>query len=361
MKKRNIWKMIVSSLLVLAPIAFGAIVWNKIPEQVAIHWGVDGVADGFGSRFTAVVLLPVILLAVHWLCILLTLWDNKKRNQSEKVIGIMYWIMPAISLYTAAITYAMIFGMQIDVLAYTAVIVGVLLAVTGNYMPKTTRNRTMGIKLKWTLASDENWNYTHRLAGKVWMICGIAMTPLAFLPVNIAIVVMFVLLFAAMIIPVIASYVYYRKQLREGALDSQARSFGKDKRGAIVGIVLPIVIVFAVCVLMVTGNIEMHYGEDRVEIEMTYHGDVAIAYDNIEKIEYREDFAAGSRVMGFGSPRLSTGTFQNEEFGNYTRYTYTGCKAAVILTVDGKKVAVNGRTVADTVAIYETLTERTAN
>ncbi len=357
MKKRNVWKLIVSSLLILAPIVFGVIVWNKIPEQVAIHWGVDGVADGFGSRFMAVVVLPVLLLVLHWLGIIFTLWDNRKTNQSEKVMGIMYWIMPAISLYTSAVTYAAIFGMQFDMLAFTTAVIGVLLAVVGNYMPKCTRNRTMGIKIKWTLASDENWNYTHRLAGKVWMICGIAMTPLSFLPMRLALAGMFILLLVAMLIPVIASYVYYKKQQREGTLDGEVPAF-KKKSGVIKGVVLPTLIVLFVCAFMVTGNITVHYGEDRVEIEATYHSDAAIAYDDIEAIEYREDFVAGTRVMGYGSPRLSMGVFQNEEFGDYTRYAYTRCKAAVVLTVDGKRVVVNGKNAEETMAIYDALTER---
>ncbi len=358
MKKRNIWKLIVGSVLILLPIVFGVIVWNKIPEQVAIHWGVDGVADGFGDRFVAVVLLPVILLALHWLCIIFTLWDNKKTNQSEKVMGIMYWIMPAISLYVSALMYAAIFGMDFDMMAFTTVIVGVLLALVGNYMPKCRQNRTMGIKIKWTLASEENWNYTHRLAGKVWVIGGIAMTPLAFLPIRFAMAGMFVLLLVAMAIPLIASYVYYKKQLREGTLAKEALAPQKGKGGVMVSVIVPSAILVFVCIIMFTGNITMQYGEDRLEIEMTYYNDATIVYSEIEAIEYREDFSAGSRTMGFGSPRLSLGAFQNEEFGNYTRYAYKGCDAAVVLTVNGKKVVVSGKNAEETRAIYDELLER---
>ena len=358
MKKRNVWKMIVSSVLVLLPILFGLIVWNKIPEQVAIHWGLDGVADGFGGRFMAVVVLPAILFALHWLCIFFTRWDNKKTEQSEKVLGIMYWIVPAISLYASGLMYGAIFGMDFDMLAFTTVIVGVLLALVGNYMPKCKRNRTMGIKLKWTLESEENWNYTHRLAGKVWVIMGIAMTPLVFFPMRVAIVGMFVLLLVAMIIPMIASYVYYRKQLREGTLQEQVRVSKKGKAIKASRIVAPVLILAVVCIILVTGNITTHYGEDRLEIKMTYYNDASIAYSEIEAVEYREDFAKGARSMGYGSPRLSMGAFRNEEFGNYTLYAYTQCDAAVVLTVDGKRVVINGRNAEETMAIYEALTER---
>ena len=358
MKKRNVWKMIVSSALVLLPILFGVIVWNKIPEQVAIHWGLDGVADGFGGRFVAVVVLPAILFVLHWLCIFFTRWDNKKTEQSEKVLGIMYWIVPAISLYASGLMYAAIFGMDFDMLAFTTVIVGVLLALVGNYMPKCKRNRTMGIKLKWTLESEENWNYTHRLAGKVWVIAGVAMTPLVFFPMRVAIAGMFVLLFVAMAVPMIASYVYYKKQLREGTLPEQVHAPQKRKVGKVTGIVMPVLILVVVGVILFTGDITLHYGEECAEIEMTYYNDASIAYSEIEAVEYRDDFAKGTRAMGYGSPRLSMGAFRNEEFGNYTLYAYTQCDAAVVLTVNGKRVVINGRNAEETMAIYEALTER---
>ncbi len=358
MKKCNVWKMLVSSLLIVVPIVFGIVVWNKIPEQVAIHWGVDGVADGFGSRFVAVVLLPVILLVIHWLCIFATLWDNKKTRQSKKVLGMMYWIVPGISLYVSTLMYAAIFGMNFDMVAFTVVIVGVLLAVVGNYMPKCTRNRTLGIKLKWTLASDENWNYTHRLAGKTWMICGIAMTPLVFLPMEFSIAGMFILLLVAMTIPVVASYVYYRKQLREGMLKENVYVVEKKKSSTIASAILLPLVAVVVCVMLFTGNVTTHYGEDSLEIKATYHGDATIAYSDIEDIEYREEFSKGSRMMGYGSPKLSLGAFNNSEFDNYTLYSYTKCDAVVVLTVRGKKIVVNGKSAEETKAIYEALTER---
>ena len=358
MKKRNIWKMIVGSLVIVAPILFGVITWNKLPEQVAIHWGLDGVVDGFGSRFVAVVLLPAILLALHWFCLLFTRWDNRNNAQNEKVMGILYWIVPGISLYVSALMYAAIFGVHFDMVAFTTVLVGAALVAVGNYMPKCTRNRTMGIKLKWTLASDENWNYTHRLAGKVWVIAGVAMLPLVFLPMRLAIAGMFILLLVAMAIPVVASYVYYTKQLREGTLKESA-FVAEKKKGNIVtsAILLPVILVL-VCVMLFTGNVTTHYGEDRLEIKATYHSDAAIAYSEIEDIEYREEFAKGSRMMGYGSPRLSLGAFNNSEFENYTLYSYTNCDAAVVLTVRGKKIVVNGKNPEETKAIYEELTER---
>ena len=62
--------------------------------------------------------------------------------------------------------------------------------------------------------------------------------------------------------------------------------------------------------------------------------------------------------MGFGSVRLSTGTFQNDEFGRYTLYAYTGGEGAVVLKRDGKILVIVGKTAEDTQAIYDTLSAK---
>ena len=47
-------------------------------------------------------------------------------------------------------------------------------------MPKCRQNYTMGIKLPWTLADEDNWNRTHRMAGYVWTAGGILMLIVGF-------------------------------------------------------------------------------------------------------------------------------------------------------------------------------------
>lgn len=52
-------------------------------------------------------------------------------------------------------------------------IIGVMFIWLGNYMPKLKQNYTIGIKVPWTLNSEENWNMTHRMAGKVYVVAGV--------------------------------------------------------------------------------------------------------------------------------------------------------------------------------------------
>ena len=102
----------------------------------------------------------------------------------------------------------------------------------------------------------------------------------------------------------------------------------------------------------------MEYGKDSFTIKATYWSDEEISYDDIEEIEYRTGGAVGSRVGGFGSPRLQMGNFNNSEFGNYTRYTYTNCTQSVIVTVKGEKVVISGKDEESTREIYEELLKK---
>ena len=72
MIKNNKLKLILSSTITLSPILFGIIFWDKLPDYIATHWGVSGVADGYSSKAFTVFLLPIIFLALFWLCVFIT-------------------------------------------------------------------------------------------------------------------------------------------------------------------------------------------------------------------------------------------------------------------------------------------------
>ena len=84
MLKRNKGILIISSILILLPMLFGLIVWDKLPESMPIHWGADGKADGFSSPLVAVILLPLLLLALHWIGLWITAKDNGKMTRAKK-------------------------------------------------------------------------------------------------------------------------------------------------------------------------------------------------------------------------------------------------------------------------------------
>ena len=173
MIKKN-WKvLLITSVVILLPILVGLFLWNQLPEQIPSHWNAAGEIDGWSSKGFTVFGMPLILLAGQWLCILGTGADPKKKNHSEKVLHLVLWIIPVISVLLHTIVYAVAMGKNVRVEVVMPVFMGLVFAVIGNYLPKCKQNYTIGIKIPWTLNSEENWNKTHRFAGWLWMACGV--------------------------------------------------------------------------------------------------------------------------------------------------------------------------------------------
>ena len=175
MLKANRKTLIITSIVTILPVLIGIICWNRLPDVMATHFGTNNEANGFSSKVFAVFGLPLVLLAVLWVGAFVTAHDPKRQNISPKMFSLMLWIAPAISLVAAATVYPVNLGYELDITFISELLLGLMFTIIGNYLPKARQNYTIGIKIPWTLANEENWNRTHRLAGYLWMICGILM------------------------------------------------------------------------------------------------------------------------------------------------------------------------------------------
>ena len=346
--------LILTSLLTLLPIPVGLLLWNRFPETMAIHWGVTGQADGFASVPFAVFVPPVIMLAVQWLCILATALDKGNKNRNQKLQTIVLWVIPLICNLSCCGMYALALGWEFSPVAWTMIPMGILFAVIGNYMPKTRMNSTMGIKIYWTYTSEENWNATHRFAGKVWMIGGIVLALCALLSNAWAVTAMLVAFLVLILLPIVYSWRFYKKELAEGKeLNLQCK--GMSKRSRQITAISTILLTVLLCVILFGGDIHYDFQEDVLIVDSNMYTDYVLRYEKIDDLEFREGNVPGLRVGGFGSFRLLLGFFENEEFGTYTRYTYYNPEACVVVTSGEKKIVLSGETRAETENLYQNL------
>lgn len=212
MIKKNKWKLAITSIVTLLPILAGLILWSRLPEKVPIHFGKNGVADGWSSKQFAVFALPVFLLLVHWVVVFFTMLDPKAKNINGKVFGIVLWACPVVSLFGAMATYTYALGYNVNVELIAFVFIGALFIVIGNYLPKCKQNYTVGIKIPWTLNDEGNWNHTHRFAGWVWVAGGIIVMLTSFFRQYLVFLVVTALI---VLIPVVYSYIYFRKHNKD--------------------------------------------------------------------------------------------------------------------------------------------------
>ncbi len=353
--KDNLKKILISCLLTLAPVFVGLILWNKLPDTMNIHWGADGVADGTGSKAFVVFLVPVILTVLNAICFLVTPLDKSNRMQNPKAMGIVFWIIPLLSWAVNCFIYSISLGKTWSVELVFPLLFGGLFLIIGNVMPKVTQNKTLGIKLFWTIYNEENWNKTHRLAGKLWVIGGVLCLLAAFLPTKVMFATVLIITFAMILAPVLYSYSIYKKHKEAGVFYEIP---AKEKKQSLFAIIPAIVILGLAGLLMCTGEIAVTCQDNAICITADYHEDLTVPFDTITEITYRENFDQGMRVYGFGSARLSMGTFQNDEFGNFTLYSYTGCDAAIVIKCGEKVLVLNAPTTDQTQTLYETLLEK---
>jgi len=179
MQKRTAF--ILSGILCLLPIVLGLALYEDLPAQLAVHWNVQGVPDRYAAKAVTVFGLPLLFFALN----ALVRAAVARNPQPERIPAAMrllaLGLCPLLSLLLVPVTLFIGMGKNIPIVPLVAVLLGLIFCVSGNYLPKSRRNSLSGIKLPWTLRSDENWNKTHRLAGYLWVLGGIAIICGAFL------------------------------------------------------------------------------------------------------------------------------------------------------------------------------------
>lgn len=216
MKKRNIMA-VVTVLVTLCPIVIGLFLWNKLPDQVPTHWGISGQIDGWSSKKSTVFAMPFIMTCGQIIMLAAIYADPRKKNIHKKPMTVGLWIIPVLSLVLNSAVYAIALGIKISMTIIIVFVLALLWIILGNYMPKLQQNYTIGIKVSWALNSEENWNRTHRMAGKVFVAAGIGLLLEGVLLLrgiigeNVSYYLMIAVILISVIVPTGYSYLLFRK------------------------------------------------------------------------------------------------------------------------------------------------------
>ena len=173
-----------SILLILSAVIASFYFYANFPEQVPIHWNAAGEPDNYGSRALGAFLFPAIIIGMYVMFLFLPLIDPKKQryDQFKKV----YHIFKTILLFVFTVIYFIAsfnaLGFFVPIEIWIPVLIGLLFIVLGNYMSKIKPNWFVGIKTPWTLSSEEVWNKTHRVGGKVFIASGFLFLITPFIP-----------------------------------------------------------------------------------------------------------------------------------------------------------------------------------
>ena len=196
---------------VLASLAVSTLMWGtsawacvQLPSDRSfpVHWGLTGTADRYGGKFEALVLLPLITLAIVGLFLVLPRLEPRRLHlEQSSAAYTTVWIGVVVllgGLHGAILLSAFGIILEAGVLIMTGV--GCLMILVGLALPHVQSNFMFGIRTPWTLTSERSWQQTHRLGAWLFaalgvdlIVAGLAGSPLLmlWLPVTGVIVLVF--------------------------------------------------------------------------------------------------------------------------------------------------------------------------
>ncbi len=206
----------VSTVALAATAFFTVAAFATLPADavLAIHWNIDGVADGFAGR-EALLIVPVVTALVGGLLVLAVRYDPRRANiaRSADALGI---VVVALSLLVAVVQSAIInsgFGEAARLDRAVPIVAGSLFAILGYAMPNIRQNYTIGVRLPWTIESEAAWDAAHRFVGGIWILVGAATALLGLLALSEAAILTLLIGLALSIVGTL--YVAYRVWSRE--------------------------------------------------------------------------------------------------------------------------------------------------
>jgi len=200
----------------VAGLAAAVSVWAypRLPETVVTHWNLRGVPDGYSSRFWAVAVMPIIMLAMTGLFSVLPKMDPRRENYAKFLDS--YWLIANAILVFMGVAHVLILanglGYTVQVDRLLPLGVGLLFAFLGNYLTRIEPNWFIGIRTPWTLSSETVWRKTHRTGGWLFVIGGIVIAAGAFAPRSAFMPLFVCTIVVVALIPVVQSYVLWKRE-----------------------------------------------------------------------------------------------------------------------------------------------------
>lgn len=206
MKKQNITSTVIvtSVMLIVAIVSL-----FYLPSEIAVQWNENGVS-GTASKF-----LVLIFPALNVVFIVLS--NQKSKEDTGKFNFISLFVTLVLFAGQSIITLNALGRIDMLSLNYgllqtvALLVVGLVICVCGNHIPKFAQNYYCGVKSAFVYSNSDLWTKTQRFAGKVWFISGLAIMLLSFVQWKGMAFLVLAIILVVIIVPRIYSRLHYLK------------------------------------------------------------------------------------------------------------------------------------------------------
>jgi uncharacterized membrane protein len=208
--------------LAVALLAFALAAWYypSLPDPVPTHWNIAGEVDGWTAKPMGVWIFPLITLGLAVVMLVLPAISPRgfRLDAARRSYDIVLFLLVGFMVVVEAFSYRAALSGGSSITQAIPVMLGLLLIGLGNYLGKFPKNFFVGIRTPWTLASDQVWNRTHRLAGFLFMAAGVLVILSGFF--NTPSWVFVSAIVTAAVVPAVYSLLLYRRLHGFGATDN---------------------------------------------------------------------------------------------------------------------------------------------
>lgn len=197
--------------LILISFAIAAYFYPWMPARMAFHWNIHGDADGYMPKALALFLMPGISLVLFGLFLVIPRIDPLRENikKFKDYFDMFIAVIILFLFYLYLLTILWNLGARFNMGQMLMPAFGLLIYCCGILLQNTKRNWFIGIRTPWTLSSEEVWEKTHMLGGRLFKIAGVLAFLGVFLP-QYALYFVLVPLLSFTVFLLVYSYVKYR-------------------------------------------------------------------------------------------------------------------------------------------------------
>jgi uncharacterized membrane protein len=214
--KNNSYNLIIALVLLAIPFGYAAYLYPNLPTTIPTHFNINGEADDWGEK-SAIFLGPGIMAGVGLFTFFLMSniknFDPKRFKTEDDGMFKKFalFMVGFLSMLGMIITYSAT-NQTGNITKILLPFIGFAFSLMGWFMPKLHQNYFAGFKLPWTLENVDNWNETHKVAGKIWFYGGIVQAIATLVLSNAPALIVFLgIVIIMVVVPTVFSYRMFKK------------------------------------------------------------------------------------------------------------------------------------------------------
>lgn len=190
--KREILPVVLLLVMVVAAVHY----YPSLPNPVPSHFGANGEPNGWMSKPVYLTFNLGQFMILYLLLTFLPFIDPLKKKVAPR-FKVVLLLRDVVLLFTVVMFFRGMVAAREGSLSLNMpeILVGVLLAVLGNFLPKMPQNWFFGIRTPWALSSEIVWKKTNimggwlmTLSGGLWIVCAILKFDI-WIPITLLVVV----------------------------------------------------------------------------------------------------------------------------------------------------------------------------